>query len=362
MKKILFLALVLVVAVGMTAAAADISWSGEVNTEVQWGAGDFAKEYAEETEVELNLDVQVDEWNSLYFESDVAGDTAAWDTSPPLGIGEAALESNLGGWIGDFTGAPLPFGLTYKIGFAEWSYTDVADVSHYELENLAVEDFEAIGHQVSLTFVDMVNVYMAHGFDADLGNGDLAPTLFGVDAMIPIEGVGTLGLETVYSFYPGLEDFGDGHLGFGVFFGMPIIPDLDGELAASYTMDLDDDAVTEWYWGVGGAVNYLDGLVGASFSLGGMDDSEVSALGLGLSSAVLPDLLSFEAGIALGLDDDVWEETMNSADISMTFSPGAASFTLGYFWLNEDAPEAIGDLNAVDDSFTGPYFSAGLSF
>jgi len=362
MKKILFLAFALVLAVGMSAAAADISWSGEVETEAQWGIGDSDDQEVFGIGVDLDLDVAVDEWNSLYFESSFS----EFDGEYFLELGEAALESNLGGWIGDFTGAPLPFGLSYKVGWFEQEAADIADVSTHGIENLQTGDFTEVGHQFSMTFVDMVNVYVGHGFDA--GEEDIAPTIFGLDAMIPIEGVGDLGLELVYLVPDKDMEFGDGNFGVGTYFGMPIIPgELDGMLAASYTMF--GDADVDWAWGLGAAVSYLDGLVAADFSLGGDEDDALDILGLGLSSQPV-NFLKLEAGLGIALEDDNYGgETMNSADVSLTFMPGAASFTLGYFWINDDilgldgtTDMAFGDVNAVDSSFTGLYFSAGLEY
>ena len=379
MKKILFLAFALVLAVGMTAAAADISFSGEVGTEAQWGAGEFDDQYTEGATLDFGATVQVDEFNSLYFDTELGEGV--------LDVDEFALESDLGGWIGGLTGEALPIGIMYKTGWAEWSYADIADVSAYGNEGLQVGDFTAIGQQFTLTFVDILNVYGAHSFaqadglEDETGAEDrveLPQMLFGADAMIPIEGVGDLGVEVVYSMFDGgFDTTGDGdddvtvyqnHLGLAALFAMDIMPDLTGELAASYTMDVtdydNDDIAPGFYWGVGGAVDYLAGLVGASFSLSAQEDVNGGTgmgLGLGLSSSPV-DFLSFDAGLALGLDDDSYEETMNSADVSMTFSPGAAGFTLGYFWLNDEGDDAIGDLNAVSDAGTGIYFSASLEY
>ena len=365
MKKILFLAFALVLAVGMTAVA-DISFSGDVETDAQWGIGDSDDHESFSQNVEFNVAAELDEWNSLYFETAwapvIVGDIDDPGAEPGLTIGEAALESNLGGWIGDDV---LPFGLNYKVGWFEQEATDIADVSTHGLENLQTGDFQEIGHQFSMTFADMVNIYVGHGFDA--GEEDIAPTIFGLDTMIPLEGVGGLGLEVVY-LVPGKDtDFGDGNLGLATLFSMPLIPDaLDGSLAASYTMF--GDADVDWGWGVGAAVSYLDGLVGADFSLGGDEDDALDQLGLGLSSQPLEFLL-LEAGLGIALEEDNYGgETMNSADVSLTFMPGAASFTLGYFWINDDiladgtTDLAFGDVNAVESDFSGLYFSAGLSY
>ncbi len=418
MKKILFLAFVLVVAVGMSAAAADISWSGGVETEAFQGVGDDDGAQGATYSVDLDLSVYVDEFSSLYFESETGDSTGDAEFS----VGEAALVSDLGGWIGAFTGAPLGFGLHYKVGYAEWDYEDVADVSDYGNEGLAVGDFTAVGQRFGLTFVDMVNVYAAHSFVQaegleldDIEDGDtdpdgvtLAQMIFGADAAIPVEGIGTLGLEAVLSMFDATygtgtiigEAYGDPttvwttHLGLGASFAMDeIIPDLSGALGASFTYDLTDyghdivdtvqdvdedldDWIPLWYLGVGGSVSYLDGLVGASISFSmteeytwyvpgvdADDADDVTRMGLGLALTSSPiEFLSFEAGLGLGLDDDYYEEIMNSADISMTFSPGAASFTLGYFWKEEDAANVVGDLNAVTDDFTSIYFAAGLEY
>ncbi len=75
MKKILFLAFVLVVAVGMSAAAADISWSGGVETEAFQGVGDDDGAQGATYSVDLDLSVYVDEFSSLYFDSEIDGAT-----------------------------------------------------------------------------------------------------------------------------------------------------------------------------------------------------------------------------------------------------------------------------------------------
>ena len=384
MKKILLLATVMMLfaAVGLVA---DVSFGGFVRTRAvadvdsDNASGEFAAGFSEivisvsgdynvgTVRVNTGTQTNITGYDDVEDEFTTATDLLVkWD--------RAHFTTDVSGWLAGEMGVELPVGISNNIGHNLWTYRDVAKASLYEFESFhrlpGMARAVRVANKLNVSIPDIGNVYAVIGLapseDTD-GDSRLSYMVFGADAAIDV-GVGTVMVEAAYAEDGGI-DTGDGDFGVNLAFASDaLVEGVAGKVGVSLVMPQADDT-PDLYYGVGAGIQY-GALADASVSYwsgSGEDAEDTRWLGLGLKSDPV-EFLGVGAALLLNLsDDDVYgaddTELMNSANMWLDFKMGAATYTVGYFFLNgENQPAARVAGPDYATGFSNVYLQARMAF
>lgn len=357
MKKIIVLAAALAMVGGVVMA--DLTIGGRVDTRMFNGdEGSFSQ-----VDTRLQMNWQIDEytqadvrmrWDVGDEKPDGVGATGPADT---LGAGggnfrldRAHATVDLGGFLG--TKEDMGLGIIFNAGYNLAEAKNNIEIDTYGWGGFEMSDWAMVGMQLHLDLMGMANVWTAVGMKAvhwegetdAAGNDEVGfPVFLGVDGSQDL-GFATLGYEAVLHLLEADDDDYELGLGFSLT-SIEVAPDISLSTAVALTL-FEDDADTDTIHKFTLGVHYAD-MVDTYMVLGGDEDEFLGAMGI--STAVkLNDMVSAVVGIGLGLDDDVYEETFDSFDVSVNLNLAAMTLRVGYFWQEED--NGIGN-TVVGDEF-----------
>jgi hypothetical protein len=379
MRKLsaIMLALLLVSGVAM---AADVSFSGTVDwTQVMATDGDDKAAAS----VDVKLTAMVDDYNTAvikYEEEIVYVDD---DGSPVTGYGvdidEAYFTTD---WAGAFgLDQMAPVGIDSTVGYFEYNVANVSKVTGLGYEDVdgwfGDAGHESWAYQVVVSAMDMVNLQVTvdpgPGPDGTAGDPN---TLIGVYGGTEAA-FGTIDAEIFYYDADDNAGLDEGYFLIGAAYGGEVVPDMvDLGVGFEFVYDTDavdttfdgDDYANDFGYGIGVSGTVMDM---ATLGLSLVGKSDVYAGGMGIDLNVAPiDLIAFDLGVALVLDEAFFEEegqeTLDMLEASVLLNLGAADFRVGYLYDgvdSEDTDKSSGNLDKNYKSDTGlPGDSAGAIF
>jgi hypothetical protein len=334
MKKILVLTLMMLL--GMYVMASDYTISGEVLYE--W-YGDLGVEYEANTDAEVVVKAQVDDFNMAEVDFDYEYDAAY---GPNMITLDRAYFVTAIGKLAGLEEMGVTLDLTW--GYNEYDNASYAQIDHHEIADIWEAKFESWGFGVDIGVMDMVHFEVAMApqpNDNDGANGEL-------DTIIGVYG----GMDPVWVevyFIRENEALEDGNIGITALFGMDVMPGMFAfKVQASFDYDLDEDmevddgiygvnlgyglTLHKYKWSAAIATTIMDILyvdVGAA----GSDDSMFARLwaAAGIGYEVMADFsLGVDVGLGMVLDDELVEEMLDEIEASVWTKLGAAKFRVGY--------------------------------
>ncbi|WP_018527496.1 hypothetical protein [Alkalispirochaeta alkalica] len=350
MKKIIVLAAALAMVGGVVMA--DLTIGGRVDTRMFNGdEGSFSQ-----VDTRLQMNWQIDE----YTQADVRMRWDVGDEKPDgqdtddvynFRLDRAHATVDLGGFLG--TKEDMGLGIIFNAGYNLAEAKNTIDIDTYGWGGFEMSDWAMVGMQLHLDLMGMANLWTAVGMKAVHWEGETQeagaeedvnfPVFLGVDGSQDL-GFATLGYEAVLHLLEGDDDDFELGLGFSLT-SIEVAPDISLSTAVALTL-FEDDADTDTIHKFTLGVHYAD-MVDTYMVLGGDEDEFLGAMGI--STAVkLNDMVSAVVGIGLGLDDDVYEDTFDSFDVSVNLNLAAMTLRVGYFWQEED--NGIGN-TVVGDEF-----------
>lgn len=330
MKKLILFTLIALLASGMVFAQVTVSG------QIEYGVlTDFDNAPGQVWDNRLIVTGKVDEFNTatvrFRMRQGVDGTYAnpgIQDSNAPL-IDRAFVETNVLGALG-VKGVPVKW---LSINGFNWVQTlePTAGVSPYAVSRVS-RIATGGGKQAALynkfTFADMLNMNVAI-FPGDMANG-VGGYFFAADTTLPV-GPGKLTAEVNYGTTSG-EAFDKANLTGGAKYMMPM-GDLSLGFVGNFNYDMDSDAAVAYAYGV--AASVVHKMASVKGGLLGMEESEVNAAEFQLMLTPVP-MFAIEVGGVLGLDSDVWEETLNELDISAHIKAGKNTIRIGYLLVSED--------------------------
>jgi hypothetical protein len=318
--------------VGGAAFASDVTVSGVVNH--AWGFGDGV--YAlNNSEMDLKFVAVVDEINTATIKFEQQAVTRG-TTEDLAEIDDLFIVTNLGAALG-LEGQTL----TTKVGYYETDNFNVSTVTGLELEDAADTGSQEYAVQLDYAFGSAVKVRMV----LVPGDGDEMDGLVALSA-----GIGPAMVEFYYTDGNAAKPDA-GSIGVGAMFGQEVVPGtVDLSVGADFKYQLDAAAgAAEFFYGVGASAGLAGGIATVGVSFAGQDGSEANAVGVDVNLAPVA-FAGLDFVVAMGLDGDVYEESMQYLEASAYLKPGAASYRLGYAFYNDlgvkDGGELYNDYNA----------------
>jgi hypothetical protein len=319
MKKLLVLSVLLGLMV-LPVFASDITFGGDAT----YGfIGDFGDNFAEKTDMTLDVMAAIDDFNSLTINIDGLEQTLADVTllgpeDNVMGVSKALVATDVGAWLG------LPVGLV-----ASWGYDD-PDANEFEVvtnyENEAVFDFsptEYWGHAFLLSF-GMAEVEIA--FDPGLASADPGRLLAGLAVKEPIPG---LNAEVYYFQNEIVDDLAQGKIGFDAGYSGEFGPvALDAGAAFMYNLADTPAAGDEYAFGIGlaAAISMFDITLG----IAGDDEDALHTVSATVVAAPV-DMVDIYAGVLMDLSDLTnGGEDLQEIDLGVNAHIGAVEAYVGY--------------------------------
>lgn len=323
MRKLVVLAMLLVA--GMLWAQATVTLTGEVET--RWLQNFTGKETLQWPEVVVGVNAKVDDNNTLYIEFEEGSRTEFYDQLPvvtadagvglPGGFDKAYFTSNIGAIL------KLPVALTWRTGFDEYDLFDAVKVTFGEWEDTIGSDLHSWGNEINVN-VDPVVVRFAW-------SSDFSWTYKGFLAGIAAT-VAPLYFEVGY--YEKAEETGKGDVEAGVEFAQDMAEGINVAAAGTVNYDIENAAGdAQWTAGAAVLVTY-NKMVSGGVAWKGVQDNEAGGLQVDLwakPSAGQP--LEIYAALGIGLDEDLYAETMDSFEGSLMYKFGASTWYLGLLWI-----------------------------
>jgi hypothetical protein len=330
MKRLIILvSLIALLASGMVFAQVTVSG------QIEYGVlTDFDNPAGQHWDNQLRFDAKVDEFNTgvVRFRIREGGVPDATEgirkSDAPL-IDRAYVQTNVLGALG-VKGVPVKWISTN--GF-NWTQTlePTAGVSPYAVSRVS-RIATGGGKQAALhnkfTFADMLNLSVAvfpGDFSAGAGGYFLA-----ADTTVPA-GPGKLTAELNMGTTGGAA-FDKSDLTGGAKYLMPM-GDMNLGFVGNFLMALDSDKAVGYKYGVAASVAIP--MVGVKAGLLGYEESEVNAAEFQLMLTPSK-LFAIEVGGVMGLDSDVWEETLNELDVNLQIKAGKNLMRIGYLLVSED--------------------------
>lgn len=376
MKKIIVLAAALAMVGGVVMA--DLTIGGRVDTRMFNGEdGSFSQV---DTRLEMNWQIDEYTWADVRMRWDVGDEKPDGEdvTGPDDTLGDgggnfrldrAHATVDLGGFFG--TKEDMDLGILLNAGYNLAEAKNTIDIDTYGWGGFDMDDWAMVGMQLHLDLMGMANVWTAVGMKAVHWEGETDedgddevgfPVFLGVDGSQDL-GFATLGYEAVLHL---LEDADDDYqlgLGFSLT-GIEVAPDISLSTAMALTLfEVDDNDARDSYHNFTLGVHYAD-MVDTYMVLVGDDDEAVYAMGIS-TAVTLNEMVSAVVGVGLGLDDDRYEETFDSLDVSVNLNLASMTLRVGYLW-QEDRKVTGQDADGVDvfdsavvgDEFA-PFLGAG---
>ena len=351
MKK--FLVLTIMMLLGMSLMASDITFSGETMYKF-WS--DLDENYFQDGDVEFIIKATVDDYNSVVV--DLEADGAA-----NVVVDDGYFTSEIGKYAGL---EDMGVSITVNWGFFEWQNAQLASVTEYGKEE--VWDFDSTDWAVNVDVGIMDTVHIEYAVSPDPADLRMIAGIYGGVDPIMIEVYYTRdaqdgSLEAAAPVAASLGGSGDedfnGSIGVGANFAMDVMPGTFGfELGANFYYSLNEDYETDegepgvkYAWGVGIATDVMD-MAYVDLGVAGWEDAMLAVVfaALGIN---YQDMVGVDAGIGLTPDTDYWEEVLDEVDISVWTKVGAAKFRIG--WLMH-ADQLGGGYDAVDGAKFGNFF------
>ncbi len=339
MKKLVVLAMLLVA--GMLWA--QVTLTGEVET--KWYNDFNAKNFYQGPEVIIGVNAKIDDNNSLYIEIEEGprpellakvGPQANLDPDNIFPFDKAYFTVDLGKVF------KLPVGLTWRTGFDEYDPYDGVKVSWGEWEDVIGSDLHTWGEEFNIT-KDMVQARVAWG-------NDFSYKEFLAGVAVKYDPVW---VEVSYVNY-GSEDFGKGDIEAGVEVNYAVSKELMVGAAFDMDFDLEETGTTyghqgdsEYTLGAGLCVNY-NKMVSLGIGWQGVQDYIAGGVQVDLWAQPVADKpLQLWAAVGLGLDEDVYSESFDSFEASLSYVFGKATTYFGVFWAAEDGGTGIKTTNPI---------------
>lgn len=331
MRKVSLVLLALIVAAG-TAFASDVTVSGSVQQAWGFGDGVYSNFDADSAEIDLKFTAVVDEVNTAVIKLENEAVAAGSEDIPE--IDESYFDTNLA----------VAFGLEgvilqTRVGYWETDNFNVSTVTGLELEDVANTGSQESAIQLEVGMTDLVTAR----FVLVPGQGDE------MDGLIAIKGgAGPVMAEFYYTDGNGMAPDG-GTIGLGVMFSQEVVPatvDLSVGADLKYQLDAADGA-SDIFYGFGVSAGLLDGLSTVGVSMQG--ESEAALAGVGVDINVAPVAFAgLDFVVAMGLDSDMYDESLQYLEASAYLKPGDATFRLGYAYYDgtTDAGTLYSDYNA----------------
>jgi hypothetical protein len=343
MKKLIVLVAV-VLLVGTTAFAqmmSDVTISGKV--EERWMQDFGAKSFSDvgDNIVELKFDAMVDDNAKAYIELE---ENAAQLGDPTLAnvFDRANFTLNLGG-IYD-----LPVGVSVITGFDEYDQFDAVKVSPSESEDVIGSDMNVWGNQIDVAVNDMIAIrtLWANDFALEYWSAGVAVTYDPVY------------VEASYVNIDATEQ-GKGNIESGVEFTTDVADGMNVAAAGTIKYDLEDTASGDamFYYGVAGAFTYNEMITVAAI-LKGETDHEAAYAQIDVK-AMPTEMITAYLFAGIGLDDAVYPETFDGAEVAVEAKVGAAVFTIGLMYVPDGG---TGEANEKSDFQTPSTDSTSLFF
>ena len=317
MKKLLVLSVLLGLLV-LPVFASDITFGGDTT----YGfIGDFGDNFAEKTDLNLDIMATIDEYSSLTINMEgleANMDGLAGLTADGVDIEKALVVTDVGMWLG------LPVGLVASWGFDDPDANEFEVVTNYE--NEAVFDFsptEYWGHAFLLSF-GMAEVEIA--FDPGLASADPGRLLAGLAVKEPIPG---LNAEVYYFQNEVVDDLAQGKIGFDAgYSGEFGSVALDAGAAFMYNLADTPAAGDEYAFGIGlaAAISMFDITLG----IAGDDEDALHTVSATVVAAPV-DMADIYAGVLMDLSDLTnGGEDLQEIDLGVNAHIGAVEAYVGY--------------------------------
>jgi hypothetical protein len=288
-----------------------------------------------------------------------AGTTAA-------GMRDGYIVTNLGAALG-LEGQTLKV----QVGQFEADNFNVSTVTGLELEDVADGWGTRDGNiQMDYAYGDMFKLRGVVG----PGMGDAMDGMVAVAVM-----AGPAEVELFYSddgatpITEADRPTGEGVFGVGAAFSQEVVPGtVDLSVGVDFAMDLAKDEELNTY-GFGVSAGLMGGMATVGAGFGGVfggdleEDSFLNAAGLDLNVAPVA-FAGFDLAVVLGLDGDVYDDTLQYLEASAYLKPGKATYRVGYASYPEGVESDIyTDYKAMgylgDAESTGfMFFNASLSY
>jgi hypothetical protein len=306
-------------------------------------ANDFAmspNEFSDRMVAELKFTWAVDEFNSLYIglhnESDAQyfQPTSQHGAASAIGVSNAWAGLNRAWFTTDLAKAfKLPVGVVAKMGFEEWKNKDFTKVFVREYEDIVGKGYKLWGGQVEIVPSAQFTLRGNWSWDPN----DLAAMVGGYGV------VGPVAYEAAYYSHSGMSGAGgtlngDGDLGLieaGFLFKQDVAEGLNlaVPVALNYDLDKADTETVPAYDIRGGARLNYKGMFAGGFVLASKEESELNSAIVELWAKPVADKpLELIAIIGLGIDDAIYAEMLDSAEVTLKYMIGKSAWWLGLLW------------------------------
>lgn len=340
MRKVSVLMLALMLAGGL-AFAQDVTISG--TTDHAWQFGDAAYSYGT-LEADVKVTAVVDDVNTAVIQleqqafGDVDGDGE--EDEALMELDNAYLDTDLGAALGLGDTASV----MVRVGLYE-SEEALGPVTGLAFEDVAAISPEVGQIQMTVGVMDMVEV---KGIIIP-GDGPAMDGYLGLSG-----GAGPVMAEVFFTDIGGREA-ADGSIGVGAQYSGNVVPDtLDVTGSAEFHYVLSDevgafasgDPESQYAYGVGVSATALEiATLGVSFR--GEQEYAAEALGVDLNVEPVP-FAGLDLAVAMGIDSDLYDESMQYFEGSVYLKPGAATFRVGYAYYDgtTDQGTLYNDYNA----------------
>jgi hypothetical protein len=345
MKK--FLVLTLMMLLGMSLMAADVTTSGQVQFE--WFQ-DFGNEYQFNADAELVATAVVDDYNTAKI--DIQFDQGGTTGSDAIELDRAYFETALGKFMGT---EEMGVDVELTWGFQEYDDESYGQITEWENKDVWEAKFLDWGMGIDVGIMDAVHIEFA---TAPMPG--IYEMMFGAyGGMDPV-------WVQVYFSRNGNADIADGFVGAAVKVGevaiMPGMFALTAAVNGAYSLNdeidaSDDDFTTLKYaWGAAIATAIMDMLY-LDVGVRGVDDSMLWALDVAAGGSYM-DMVGADLGAGFILDTEVADNTFDIADVSVWCMVGDAKLRVGYVYRDKDNP--VGNylaLKAPADAIYNPVTS-----
>jgi hypothetical protein len=352
-----FLVLTLMMLLGMSLMAADVTFSGQ--SQFEWFQ-DFGPEYQYNADAELVATVVVDDYNTAKIDFQFDQDAPA-----ALELDRGYFETALGKFMGT---EEMGVDVTLTWGYQEYDDPSYAQITEWENTDVWEAKFLEWGMGIDVGIMDVVNIEVAAA--PEPGAYDLMFGAYG--GMDPIH-------VSLYYDRDGNADLADGLIGAAVKVGaIDIAPGMfaltaavNGAYYMSEDIDASDDdvATTKIAFGAAIATDIMDMLY-VDVGLIGVDDAPLSILDFAVGGHYM-EMVGADIGVGMILDDQWAPNTFDIADLSVWVMVGEAKLRVGYVYRDKDNPVGIhnalkapsdGDYNAATSESGVVYFSGTLDF
>jgi|GEM_PF-5258300 len=348
MRKVSLVLLALIVAAG-TAFASDVTITGGVQQAWGFGDGVYSAFDGPAGDVDVDISAMVDDVNTAVVRLEQGSRLTYDEDADEVGsvndgitVDEAYFDTNLAAAFG-LEGVILQT----RVGYWEANIFDVSTVTGLGFEDVAddygstQEEVQAIQFEAGMT--DMVTAR----FVVVPGDGNEMSGLIAIKG-----GYGPVMAEIFYVDLMGTAlEAGEGVVGFGAMFGQEVVPGtVDLSFGAQTWFALDKDAIgsaSDLFYGVGVKAGLLGGISTVGISMQG--ESEAALAGMGVDINVAPVAFAgLDFAVAMGIDSDLYDESLQYLEVSGYLKPGAATFRLGYAFYDgtTDAGSLYSDYKA----------------